>query len=103
MHNFGDHLRSLRKARGLSQDQLGERANLNGKYLGELERGSGNPSLEVMARLAAALEIDLGTLVGDELARMSPDAVRAEVSKTVASLSDGAVRDLARMLRLARR
>ena len=103
MHNFGNHVRALRKARGLSQEQLGERANVNGKYLGELERGIGNPSLEVLVRLADALEIDLSTLVGDELARMAPQDVRAEIATSVAAMGDDAARDLARMLRLARR
>ena len=103
MHSFGEHLRKLRKGRGLTQDALGETANLNPKYLGELERGVGNPSLEVLMRLADALAVDLATLVGDEVARLPVDAVRAEVVKAVAKLPDDAVRDLARALRFARR
>jgi transcriptional regulator with XRE-family HTH domain len=60
---LGRRLRALRKLRGLTQERLGERARLSGKFVGEIERGVGNPSLEVLARLAAALDVDLGELV----------------------------------------
>ncbi len=55
----------MRKARGLSQNELAERADVNDKYLGEIERGVGNPSLEVLMKVAKALGVDLATVVGD--------------------------------------
>ena len=103
MTSFGDHLRALRKDRGLSQEQLGERANIHPKYLGEVERGTGNPSFEILTRLAGALEVDLATLVGDELQRMAVEDVRADVHRMVDGLAPDALRNVARMLRLARR
>ena len=100
MKQFGDHLRSLRKARALSQVDLGERANLNDKYLGELERGEGNPSLEVLHKLAKALDIDLATLVGDEVTRLGREDLRAEAVRHVDGLSVDQLRDFVRMFRL---
>jgi transcriptional regulator with XRE-family HTH domain len=56
-------LRQLREARGWSQEQLAERANLNRSYLGEVERGQAVPSLVTVNKLAAALEIRASHLI----------------------------------------
>ncbi len=100
MKQFGEHLRALRKARGLSQAQLGELASLNDKYLGEVERGEGNPSLEVLMRLAKALDVDLAVLVGDEVTRQTREQLCAEVVRRVGGLPDDELRTLVRILRL---
>ena len=100
MRQFGEHLRAMRKARGLSQNELAERADVNDKYLGEIERGDGNPSLEVLQRLAKALGIDLTTLIGDEVVRLGRGDLRAEVNRHVDALTDDQLRDLVRMFRL---
>jgi transcriptional regulator with XRE-family HTH domain len=83
--------------------KLGERASVHDKYCGELERGEGNPSLEVLQKLAAALEVDLATLVGDEVARLDQDALRAEAVRHVERLPEPQLRDLVRMFRLRSR
>lgn len=56
-------LRQLREARGWSQEQLAERANLNRSYLGEVERGQAVPSLVTVNKLAVALEIRASNLI----------------------------------------
>jgi transcriptional regulator with XRE-family HTH domain len=56
---FGKRLRSLRRARNLTQEQLGELAGLNYKYLGAIERGEENPSLKVIEKIADALGLEL--------------------------------------------
>ena len=40
---FGAHLRAVRQARGLSQDCLGLKAGLSGKFVDEVERGRWRP------------------------------------------------------------
>jgi transcriptional regulator with XRE-family HTH domain len=59
---LGRRLRAVRKLRKLTQEQLGERARLSGKFVGEIERGVGNPSLDALSRLAAALDMELAEL-----------------------------------------
>jgi transcriptional regulator with XRE-family HTH domain len=100
MKLFGDHLRSLRKARGMSQVELGDLANVNDKYLGEVERGVGNPSLDVLHKLAKALEVDIATLVGDEVAELNAEDLRAEANKHLDTMTPAQLRDLVRMFRL---
>lgn len=59
---LGDAIRSTRKRAELSQEQLADRAEINAKQIGILERGTGNPSYMTLARVASALEIRIGEL-----------------------------------------
>ena len=59
---LGQRLRALRKQRGLSQERLGERASLSGKFIGEVERGEKSISLDSLYRVSVALEIPLRDL-----------------------------------------
>lgn len=61
---LGQRIRSRREALGLSQEALALRADINRTYVGSLEGGHRNPSLENLAKLASALELDLAELVG---------------------------------------
>jgi transcriptional regulator with XRE-family HTH domain len=56
---FGRRVRELRKARGLSQEELAARAGVHWTYLGGIERGERNPALVNIGRIAAALKIPL--------------------------------------------
>ena len=52
---FGKRVRALRRAAKITQEDAAERARLNAKYLGELERGEKRPSFEAILALAKAL------------------------------------------------
>lgn len=49
----------LRQRAGLTQEALGARANLSYKFVGEVERGVANPSLDSLGQLAGALDVDV--------------------------------------------
>lgn len=55
---FGINVRRLRKERGLSQEALADEVGLAPTYVGQLERGLRNPTLEVVERFAHALGAD---------------------------------------------
>jgi transcriptional regulator with XRE-family HTH domain len=59
---LGQRLRALRKQNGLSQERLGERANLSGKFIGEVERGEKSISIDSLYRVSVALEVPLRDL-----------------------------------------
>jgi transcriptional regulator with XRE-family HTH domain len=52
---LGAALQKHRLLRGLTQAELAEYANLSLKYVGEIERGDANTTLDVLERLAAAV------------------------------------------------
>jgi len=60
--NLGERLRAVRKERGLTQEGLGRRAGLSGKFVGEVERGEKSISVDSLYRIAVALEIPLREL-----------------------------------------
>jgi transcriptional regulator with XRE-family HTH domain len=60
---FGAALRKARLNRGISQDQLAQLASINRSYVGDVERGTRNISLQNMSRLARALKMTLSDLV----------------------------------------
>ena len=60
---FGDRVRQHRHRFGWSQEKLAHLASINRTYIASLEAGRRNPSLDLMSRLASALEVDLGDLV----------------------------------------
>jgi CheY-like chemotaxis protein/DNA-binding XRE family transcriptional regulator len=59
---FGAAVRQHRQRLGLSQEALGERAQLHRTYITDVERGARNLSLESIAKLARALQISISAL-----------------------------------------
>jgi len=62
---FGQRLRRLRLARGLSQEQLAAGAGLDRTYVSSCEAGRRNATIRTIERLSAALEVDACALVSD--------------------------------------
>jgi transcriptional regulator with XRE-family HTH domain len=58
----GNNIRRQRKMRGASQEQLAADAKIAMRHLGFIERGQINASIEVIGRIADALDISPGKL-----------------------------------------
>ena len=56
---LGERLRALRHERGDTLDETAERAGISMQYLSEIERGRKEPSSEVIAAVAGALDVTL--------------------------------------------
>lgn len=59
---FGEHLRKLRKAKGLSQQQLALRAEISKNQVGNIERGEVNITLTSAKAICSVLDIKLRDL-----------------------------------------
>ena len=62
--NLAANLRRLREARGLSQQQAARLAGIPRPTWASLESGSANPTLAVLTRTAAALQVSIEELIG---------------------------------------
>lgn len=54
---FGANVRNYRKARGLSQEEFADAAELSVAMIGKIERGEAAPSFPSVERIAAALDV----------------------------------------------
>jgi transcriptional regulator with XRE-family HTH domain len=70
----GDRLAQLRQAKGLSLDELSRQAGVSKSMLSQIERAQANPTIAVVWRLANALGVDMGSLLGDQ-PRMAAPAI----------------------------
>ncbi len=60
---FGLRVKRERNALGLSQEALAQGAGIARAYIGQVETGMRNISLNNLRRLAIALDVDLGVLM----------------------------------------
>ena len=59
---LGARIRYLRQQKNWSMEDLALEAGINRNYLCDLERGSRNPTVNVLNKIAKALDINLSTL-----------------------------------------
>lgn len=62
--SFGTRVRTIRSSASLSQEELALRCGLDRSYVGQVERGERNISLENIYRIAEGLCVPPGTLLG---------------------------------------
>lgn len=62
---FGQTVRARRKALGISQEKLAEKAELHHNYVGEIERGEKAATIDTIVKIARALNIQAGELFCD--------------------------------------
>ena len=64
---LGRNVRAERKRRGMSQEELAFNAGMKRSYVSDLERGTRNPSVKALGRLAEALEVTPSSLLTPKL------------------------------------
>lgn len=76
---LGRTVRALRSAAGYSQEGFADAVGVHRTYMGTLERGDGNPTLETLEFIADGLKISVSELVRaaetgrlPEVARIAP-------------------------------
>jgi transcriptional regulator with XRE-family HTH domain len=57
-NNLGDFIRRRRKERGCSLEEVAQAIHITRGFLSEIERGSRNPSTELLGKLASVLGVD---------------------------------------------
>lgn len=98
---LGAHIRSLRRASKISQEELGFKASISAAHLGQIERGIKNPTVETLGKIAAALDIPLRDLFSfDEppIARTS-SPITDKIDAYLLSMTDDERKYVLRLIR----
>ncbi len=82
------HIRTRRKAIGITQEQLAERAGLSPNYIARLEIGSNTPSLSALTAISKALGVQTF-----ELLRVEPDYAWLNKAQEIAWLLESLNKD----------
>lgn len=99
---IGEHIMLLRKQKGLSQAELGKAIGTSGDVIGRYERDVISPSIDVIIKVADALEVSIDFLVGKTKMILDKQTVKRleDISKLpddnksfVLNLIDMALRD----------
>ena len=98
--NLGHRLRSAREALGLSQETVAARARLNTSYLSQIERAKKAPSLDVLFKIASAVNLSLAE-VFTEQGDPTPALDAREVERLLASVPQDRRAALISLLRAA--
>lgn len=67
LQNLGSKIREERQKSRLTQEQLAEKIGCNESYIGQIERSLKNPSLEVIVKIANALNVTVDYLLANNI------------------------------------
>ena len=70
-YKIGQKIRKIRKAHGLSQEELAEKVNISTTHMSHIETGNTKLSLPVFVDIATALEVRLDDLLDNPTATTS--------------------------------
>ena len=98
---LGDKIRNLRRIKGLTQEELGEKAGLSYKYIGEIEQGQVNVSFDSLIRIVNALSVMIGDLFPSETAMSQKILIKDK--SPLSKLSSQDIQTIKHALRLLNR
>lgn len=59
---IGSRMKDLRRQKGMSQEDLAEKAATSANYVSRMERGTENPTLDMFVKIAESLDVELSDL-----------------------------------------
>lgn len=78
-YKIGRRIRKYRKAHGLSQEELAEKADISTTHMSHIETGNTKLSLPVLVEIAAVLEVSVDNLLSDSVSA-STNAAMDEIA-----------------------
>ena len=97
---IGQRIRSYRTQKHLSQEELAELCGLHPTYIGQIERGEKNATLESISKIAEGLYVPLSTLFENIGADSASENYPAQAYNLVLSLPSSEQEKLVNILRL---
>lgn len=93
----GQRVRNYRIEKGLSQEKLAELSGCHPTYIGQVERGEKNATLESIEKIASAMEVPLSKLF-EKMGEDASDSIPMKCYELVASKSKVEQEHLYKML-----
>jgi transcriptional regulator with XRE-family HTH domain len=90
VQRFAQRLRELRRTRGMTQKDLGERAGLTETYLSRLESAGAAPGIDLVAQLADALGTTIHDLLPVAESPDTRDVLRHQAERLIAAITEAA-------------
>lgn len=97
---IGYRVRVARREESLSQEALAERCSTTSRYLSDIENGKCNPSLDMLVRISAALNVSVDSFLYDSPTPFTGYLVKNAIPQKVNQLSKLNLLFLDRMLDL---
>ena len=94
---LGRRLRELRKARKFTLEKLAEKSGVGAKYLGGIERGTENPTISTLEKVADALSVGIHQIILFEHQIQGERALRRRIVQILAKCDE---RELQQILRI---
>lgn len=88
LQKTGARIRTLRKLMGISQEALAEKADLHYVYIGSMERGERNITLQNLEKIAKALNVELYELFKFEDSDITDDVSTAAILTAIKNRSE---------------
>ena len=86
--SFGKNIRRLRLLRDLKQEQLADQSGLSLQHIGAIERGTGNPTLLTLEKIASALSVSVEELFALEEFKRSTKELREDLLVQLENCND---------------
>jgi transcriptional regulator with XRE-family HTH domain len=86
---MGIRIRANRKAKGLTQQQLAELSGLDDAYIGSVERGERNFSIDTLEKVLTALNVSISELMFSEEHVTKDETIRQEAIDEFVALTSG--------------
>ena len=100
-YKIGQRIRKIRKAHGLSQEELAEKINISTTHMSHIETGNTKLSLPVFVDIAAALEVRMDDLLETPMATSS--AAMEEIAQVLERCTAGEAKVIAEIVQTAKR
>ncbi|MEW6607033.1 MAG: helix-turn-helix domain-containing protein [bacterium] len=99
---LGERIRTLRKAKNISQETLAEKADLHTTYLGQIERAEVNASINTIYKIALALGISLSelfTFLSDEESTIKSNLLLSEIIQLSNKTDEETIKIISKILK----
>lgn len=96
---LGNRIRAIRNAKGLTQQNLADLSGLDYRYIGAIERGERNFSIDTLEKVLVALKISIRELAYSDIEQSERESVREEAIDHFIASTEGLTEEQIEILR----